>query len=297
MIFGPTASGKSGLAIVLAKQLNGIIINADSRQIYAETPILTACPTAEDYAAVPHDLYEVLPITERFSAAEYALKASQGIEKTVQAGKTPIVVGGTGFYIKALLGGLSEIPATDPEIEAELTLMTPEQRFNALKEADAPTAARLHANDTQRVLRALVVCKQTGKPLSEWQRGGGKSAFEAFKIGLNPPREVVHANIALRRREIMPNQGLLGEVKRLVDKGYAGEEPGLKGLANALLLQHVREGCPSWEEVTQKAIEADRQYAKRQYTWLKNSYGADMMLDEPNLTDTQMRAVLAFLQR
>ncbi len=298
MIFGPTASGKSGLALELAKHLNGCIINADSRQIYKNTSILTACPTAQDYAAVPHALYGFLPLTERFSAAEYATLARQTIDKTLRDGFLPMVVGGTGFYMRALLGGLSEIPPSDTQLEAEVGAMTLAERFEALKRVDPATAARLHTNDTQRVVRALVVWRQTGQPLSAWQKGRKhvELPWDVLKIGLMPPRAVVHANIAKRRREVMPALGLIDELKALLQKRYSGKEPGLKGLANALLLAHVRDGEPDWETVTQKAIEADRQYAKRQYTWLKNSYSPDLVLEHPDSNATLLE-VMAFLQR
>jgi tRNA dimethylallyltransferase len=302
MIFGPTASGKSGLALKLAKQLNGIIINADSRQIYAETPILTACPSPQDYIAVPHALYEFLPLKARFSAAEYADKAGQVIEKALVDGFLPIVVGGTGFYLRALLGGLSEIPASDERLEAEVMVMPQTARYAELGRVDPVTAVRLHENDTQRVVRALVVWRQTGKALSAWQTGdqkgeqGAELPWEVLKIGLMPPREVLHANIAKRRREIMPALGLIDELKALVNMGYTGEEAGLNGLANGLLLDYARTGTPPWDEVTQKAIEADRQYAKRQCTWLKNSYFADLLLESPDPTEA-LHAARVFLQR
>jgi tRNA dimethylallyltransferase len=298
IIFGPTASGKSGLALNLAKALNGMIINADSRQIYSGAPILTACPSPEDYKAVPHALYEFLPLSERFSAAEYAERAKQVIDKTIHDGFLPIVVGGTGFYIRALLGGLSEIPASDVGLEAEVTRLTQNDRFKELQMVDGTTAARLHEHDTQRVIRALVVWRQTGKPLSAWQKGGQGTElpWEVLKIGLMPPREVLHAQIAKRRQEIMPALGVSDEVQRLLEEGYTGEEPGLKGLANGLYLQHVKEGRPDWDVLTQKAIEADRQYAKRQCTWVKNTYKPDVLLESPNM-DVAMHAIGAFLQR
>ena len=298
MIFGPTASGKSGLALKLAKHLNGLIVNADSRQIYAETPILTACPSQADYKEVPHALYEFLPLKARFSAAEYADKATQVIEKALMDGFLPIVVGGTGFYIRALLGGLSKIPASDTKVEAEVLAMPQAARYAELGRVDPEAVTRLHENDTQRVVRALVVWRQTGKALSTWQIGGqtAELPWEVLKIGLMPPREVLHANIAKRRREIMPALGLVDELKILLSKGYTGEEAGLKGLANAVLLDYARTGTPAWDDVIQKAIEADRQYAKRQCTWLKNSYEADLLLESPAL-DAALPEVMAFLQR
>jgi tRNA dimethylallyltransferase len=292
ILFGPTASGKSALALKLAQALNGSIINADSRQIYQDIPILTACPSAIDYATAPHHLYEFLPVTERFSAAAYATLARQTIDKVITEGKVPIVVGGTGFYIKALLGGLSPIPASDPKIEAAVAAMAPTARFAALQAADPLSAAILHPNDTQRTVRALTLFRQTGQPLSVWKCGGHHTElpWEVVKIALCPPRPVVHEALRRRWEEVMPSLGLRDEANLLVKNGYSGTEPGLGGLAIPLWLAHARNEL-SLAEVTQKAIEADRQYAKRQYTWAKNSFGADVMLSEPNLPQ-----ILAFLQ-
>lgn len=285
VLFGPTASGKSALAIKLAQALNGEIINADSRQTYKGLPILTACPTAADYATIPHHLYEFLSPTERFSAADYMKKAIETIEEVLKKGKTTIVVGGTGFYLKALMGGLSPIPASDKALEAEIAALTPTERHKQLAQADPQTAAKLHPNDTQRTIRALTVWKQTGNPLSEWQKGGAEaeSPYAFFKIGLNPPRPVLHENLRRRWEEVMPAQGVVTESKTLAAQGFTGTEAGLGGLAIPLWISHARTGQPSLAEVTQKALEADRQYAKRQYTWLKNSYKPDLMLESPDI--------------
>ncbi|MCA3244448.1 MAG: tRNA (adenosine(37)-N6)-dimethylallyltransferase MiaA [Alphaproteobacteria bacterium] len=283
VLFGPTASGKSALALRLAKKLSKpLIINADSRQLYKGFPILNACPSAADYAAVPHALYEVLDPRTRFSAADYAKKVIEIIENSLKKGMIPVVVGGTGFYLRALMGGLSTIPASDPAIEALVAALPAAARFAALQVADPATAAKLHPTDTQRVVRALTVFRQTGQPLSAWQTGAEVPPlpWRWLKVGLNPPRAAVHAALRHRWEVTNPALGVVAEAQALVAAGYTGEEPGLKGLAIPLWLAHAR-GEVDLATVTQKALEADRQYAKRQYTWLRNSFGADLTLTAP----------------
>ncbi len=284
VLFGPTASGKSALALRLAEKLpKPLIINADSRQIYQGFPILNACPSAADYAAAPHALYEFLAPTQRFSAAAYAQKARETIEIALKNGQSPIVVGGTGFYLRALLEGLSQIPASDPLVETEVLALDAAQRYEILIKNDPISAARLHPNDTQRVVRALVVLRQTGKPLSSWQNTekSPTQGWRWLKVGLNPPRAFVHEALRQRWEVENPKRGLLAEIQALAAKGYTGAEAGLGGLAIPLWLAHVRTGNPAWAQVTQKALEADRQYAKRQYTWLNNSFKSDIKLDAP----------------
>ncbi len=284
VLFGPTASGKSALALRLAQRLpNPLIINADSRQIYQGFPILNACPTAAEYAQVPHALYEFLPPTSRFSAADYAKKATETIEKALSQGQSPILVGGTGFYLKALLGGLNAIPASAAQLEAEIAARPAPERFAELTRVDPITAAKLHPNDTQRVVRALVVYRQTGQPLSTWQTGAAAPShpWRYLKVGLNPPRTHLHEALRQRWEAVNPKLGLLAEIEALAAQGFTGQEPGLGGLAIPLWLQYARTGHPTLAEVTQKALEADRQYAKRQYTWLRNSFGADIAIETP----------------
>ncbi len=297
VLFGPTASGKSALALTLAGFLSKpLIINADSRQIYKGFPILNAAPTSADYAAVPHALYEWKDPRERYSAADYARDAIETIGKSFQNGQTPIVVGGTGFYLRALMGGLSPIPASTPALEAEVAALPADVRYQELQQVDSVSAALLHPADTQRVVRALTVFRQTGTPLSDWKRKQDLPdlPWRWLKVGLNPPRAAVHEALWQRWEQTNLARGVVAEAQALAAAGYTGTEPGLGGLAIPLWLAHARTGVPTLAEVTQKSLEADRQYAKRQYTWLKNSFGADIMLTAPT-ADEAVGAVLARL--
>jgi tRNA dimethylallyltransferase len=232
---------------------------------------------------VPHHLYEFLDPAQRFSAAAYAVQARAVVANILVRGRLPIVVGGTGFYFKALMGGLSPIPATQPALEAQLAALPTAERYAALQVADPATAARLHPNDTQRTTRALAVFRQTGVPLSQWQQGGQAAPpWPVLKVGLNPPRAQLHENLRRRWEDMLPAAGVVEEARALAARGYTGEEPGLKGLAIPLWLQHARTGTPPLAQVIQKALEADRQYAKRQYTWLNNSFAAQVMLTAPS---------------
>jgi tRNA dimethylallyltransferase len=286
VIFGPTASGKTALALALAQALaphhKAEIINADSRQVYRGLPILTACPTAAEYAQTPHHLFEFLAPTERFSAAQWATMANAKIAEIQARSAIPIIVGGTGFYLRALMGGLSQIPASNPIIEAAVAALPAATRHAELAAADPQTAAKLHPNDTQRTTRALTVFRQTGQPLSRWQQGGTAQSHTFLKIALNPPRATLHANIAHRWQHTLPARGLWEEVQRLAAQGLTGAEPALKGLAIPAWLAAAR-GEITRAEATQKAIWADNQYAKRQATWLKNSYGATLTLESADL--------------
>lgn len=286
VLFGPTASGKTALAVGVAQAMGPgrvEIINADSRQIYKGLPILTACPSAEEYAAAPHHLFEWLAPTQRFSAAAWAALAHEKIADIQARGALPLVVGGTGFYLRALMQGLSAIPASEAATEAVVAALSPAARHAELARVDPPMAAKLHPNDTQRTVRALTVFRQTGQPLSAWQQGQeGATPHRFVPIGLHPPRAQLHANIARRWHEALPARGLWAEAESLAAQGFTGAEPALKGLAIPAWLAAVR-GEISRAEATQKAIWADNQYAKRQCTWLNNSFQAEHVLESADV--------------
>lgn len=278
VIFGPTASGKSGLAIALAERLGGEVINADSRQVYKGMPIMSACPTAADYARVPHHLFEFLEVCERFSAGRWAELAAEKIGEILARGKLPIVVGGTGFYLRALMEGMSEIPEVPEAFEREFAEIDTSTLYAGLCGFDGILARKLKPGDRQRILRAVVVYRFTGKTLSAWQEGVKRGADFAFlKIGLKIPRAEVHARIA-ERWKVMVERGVVEEMRALRDAGYTTRDAALGGLAIPDFFAHL-EGKMTLAEVLERAVPRDRQYAKRQFTWLNNSYGADVIFE------------------
>lgn len=293
VIFGPTGSGKSGLALALAEKLGGEIVNADSRQIYKDMPLITACPTAEDYGRVTHHLYEFLMPSERYSSGAWALAAAGVVKEILGRGKVPVIVGGTGFYLRALLEGLSPLPEVPEEVfeavEAEVEADR-ETALAALAEADPVWAGKLMPTDTQRIARGLAVWRASGKRLSEWQEAplvkpdfSDVGDVRFVRIGLNPAREVLHARLALRWTQ-MVEMGLLDEMRGLKEKGYTQDLPALNGLGIAELFAHLG-GNGTLAEAVEAGLASHRQYAKRQVTWLRNQYDAELTLDRPDVAE------------
>ena len=211
VIFGPTASGKSGLAMQLAERLEAQggaeIINADSRQIYKHMPIIAACPSADDYARVPHHLYEFLGPDVRYSAGDYAAAAARVIADVLARGKTPLVVGGTGLYLRVLMEGISPMPPVPPKVqvavEAEVAADVA-AAYARLQAVDAVWAGRIMPTDPQRIARGLAIWGATGRTLTSWQGEKGEGApFNFVKIGVCLPRPVIHANIEARWKAML----------------------------------------------------------------------------------------------
>src|SRR5262245_16890769 len=231
LIAGPTASGKSGLALRLAEQLGGTVINADSMQVYRELRILTARPTLEDEARVPHLLYGFVSAAEAYSAGRYAVDAARAIEQARLSGRLPIVVGGTGLYFKVLLEGLSPVPSIDPDVRAfwrGRAAARPAPELHAiLRSRDAEMARRLMPNDRQRIVRALEVLESTGRSLADWQRQPGKpvlAAHETVRLLTIPDRET-QAGMIDARFEAMPGGGGGQEGRAPCGAGPRGERP------------------------------------------------------------------------
>ena len=272
LIFGPTASGKSALAITLAERDNGQIINADSMQVYAELDILSARPSRADEARVPHSLYGFVPAQQAYSVGRYVLDAARAIDEAVQVGRRPIIVGGTGLYFKALLEGLSPIPAVDEEVRAHWRQMAEIHGANALwqilSERDPQMALRLDPNDAQRIVRALEVIDSSGKSLAEWQSQRGSPVIEQAlceKLILMPDRETLHAK-AEARFDAMMAAGALDEAKRLSDLNLDPGLPASRALGVAPLIAAVR-GEVTIVDAVSRAKAETRQYIKRQTTW------------------------------
>lgn len=273
LIAGPTASGKSQAALSLAQSLGGIIINADSMQVYREFRILTARPSNADMNRVPHLLYGHVPATEPYSVARYERDARAALAHARSLKRLPIFVGGTGLYFHALTKGLSAIPPVPRAVrEAAKSLRDAigAEAFHAeLGKRDPAIAARLKAGDTQRTLRAFEVFEATGRPLSEWQGKSGPAPLDGWKLGrlvLDPPRDVLRARIA-ERFEKMLDEGALAEAQapEILDPALpAANILGLRQL-RALARDEV-----SKAEAVSSAVTATRQYAKRQSTWFRN---------------------------
>jgi tRNA dimethylallyltransferase len=275
VIAGPSASGKSRLAMAVAAAFNGVIINADSMQLYRELRILTARPSLADEAAVPHRLYGVLPAAQACSAAAWRELALAEIGAAESAGKLPIVVGGTGLYVRALLRGLAAVPPIPPAAHAEARAL--HDRLGAegfhrlLAERDPAMAARLPPGDRQRLLRAYTVVTATGKSLAHWQGAeAGTPAFDRPYLGLRleASRDWICARCDARLERMMA-EGALDEVRRLMALNLDPELPAMKALGVRELARHLR-GEGTLEDAMAATRLATRRYVKRQMTWMRN---------------------------
>lgn len=271
VICGPTGSGKTGFAIDLARQYDGEIVGADSMQVYRYMDIGTAKPTAEGLAAIPHHMIDVVDPDQDFDAAAYASMAADAIRRIMEGGRTVFVVGGTGLYIKALIHGLFEAGSSDPVIRRELRRQAAAQGTSRLHRRlggiDPASAARIHPNDTHRIVRALEVFEVTGQPLTQFQRHHGfrPKRFHALEIGLSWPRPELYDRINRRVDEMM-ELGFYDEVKQLLSKGYG---PNLKSM-QSLGYRHlsaVALGTAKMNDAVSLLKRDHRRYAKRQMTW------------------------------
>lgn len=270
-VVGPTASGKTSLAIELAQELNGEVISADSRIIYKDFNIGTAKPTKEEMCGVAHHLVDVIDPREDYSASKFKKDASAIIDNLIKNGKTPIIAGGTGFYVKSLLEGL-DIPESEPNIEFReemRKLLENEGRLylhKKLTEIDPITAKKLHPNDSFRVIRALEVYNDFGKPMSEVQTKTPPS-YDIVYAGLNSAdREYLYSRINLRV-DLMIEAGLVDEVQNLINK-YGKTLSLLKTLGYKEISEHL-DGLYSLEESIELIKKNTRNFAKRQLTWFR----------------------------
>lgn len=269
-VMGPTASGKTDLAIELARRLDCELVSVDSALVYRGLDIGSAKP---DY---PHHLVDIRDPTEVYSAADFALDANRVVADITARGKTPLLVGGTMLYFKAFLEGLAEMPAAQPEIRAEIAAQARSHGWphihRRLAQVDPQSAARIHPHHSQRLSRALEVYLASGVTLTEWHRSGGSDTPDRYRVvqlAICPvSRSVLHQRIA-RRFEAMMTAGLLDEVRHLWQRPdlHAGL-PAIRAVGYRQLWQHL-DGEYSLEEATQNAIAATRQLAKRQLTWLR----------------------------
>jgi tRNA dimethylallyltransferase len=277
LIAGPTASGKSALAARRAAERGGIVVNADSMQVYRELRILTARPAEADEAAVPHRLYGFRPASEPYSVAEWLKDVAPLIAAAREGGRPLVIVGGTGLYFKALLEGLSPVPAIPEDIRdwwrAEAAAATDSAALHGiLRERDPAMAARLAPTDPQRIVRALEVLEATGRSLLDWQQVQGEallSATEAELLFVSPPRETLYARCNARLDQMI-DAGALEEVRHLATQGLDPELPAMRALGVRPLLAHLR-GLLALDAAVEEAKTETRRYAKRQLTWARRN--------------------------
>ncbi len=304
VLAGPTASGKSALALAIAEGLAergraAVLINADSMQVYRELRLLTARPAAAEEARVPHRLYGVMPADTACSVAEWRVLALTAIEETLAASQVPIVVGGSGLYIRALLEGLSPMPDIPSDVRETARARYEslgEARFrDALAERDPAAASRIGAGDRQRLIRAWEVVEASGRPFEDWRAQEAEGlAWPALKLLLLPPREALYAACDVRL-EAMFAGGALEEVAALSGAGLDAELPAMKALGIEAITAHLAGGIDRGEAL-RRAQQATRRYAKRQLTWFRHQYDADMILSPgPDLVESAVAAVASFL--
>jgi tRNA dimethylallyltransferase len=268
VIAGPTASGKSALALALAEAENGIVINGDSAQIYRDLPILSAAPSAADEARAEHRLYGVRDGALPCSAADWAELAKSEIQRAHQLGKLPILVGGTGLYFRTLLDGIAPIPPIDPDVRQAVRSSPVETNRADLAALDPEAAARLQPGDTTRIARALEVVQSTGRTLRHWQsarEGGIADEIALNPLILLPPREWLYKRCDARFAGMVA-QGAIAEVERLLARNLDPNLPvmraiGVREIATFLI------GQTGHEAMIAAGSQATRRYAKRQYTW------------------------------
>lgn len=274
-LMGPTASGKTDLAMYLSDHLNIELISVDSALIYRGMDIGTAKPDAETLKRYPHQLVDIRDPAESYSAAEFRDDALQVIHQSLSAGRTPLLVGGTMMYFNALLKGLASLPASDPQVRAELDARIAAQGIEALHHqlvaVDPVAAARLHPTDTQRIQRAMEVYLLTGKTLTQhWQEQSPQELpFRVLSLALMPSdRAALHQRINLRFDQMLAD-GFEAEVAGLYGRGDLHEGmPSIRCVGYRQMWQYLQ-GRMDYDSMREKAVIATRQLAKRQYTWLR----------------------------
>lgn len=298
VICGPTGIGKTSLSLSLAKAFNGCIVGADSMQIYRYMDIGTAKPDAAELSVAPHYLIDVADPDEDFDAARFAREGRAAVSDICARGFVPFIVGGTGFYLKAILHGLFSASPVDPEIrrkiQTDLQLNDRDWLYERLSFCDPEAASRIHPNDTYRVTRALEIFEITGCPLSEYQKQHGfmDNPFETLKICLHMDRKILYERIN-QRVDLMIDAGLLEEVKSLQERGYSGDLKSMQSIGYRHMMEYI-EGKRTWDETIFTLKRDTRRFAKRQLTWFRKD--PDMLWKSPADVDEITEMVRNFLE-
>jgi tRNA dimethylallyltransferase len=269
LIAGPTASGKSELALRLAEATGGVIVNADSAQIYRDLPILSAAPSPADLSRTEHRLYGIRDGAEPCSAADWAALAKIEITILHGEGRLPILVGGTGLYLRTLLDGIAPVPPIDPEVRAEVRAASVAENLAALMPLDPVAAATLNPGDTSRIARALEVVRSTGRPLADWQKqreGGIGDQIELKKsLILLPTRSWLNERCD-RRFTAMVEAGAIAEVEKLLERNLDPQLPVMRAIGVREIAAFLG-GELTEAQAINAGQQATRRYAKRQFTW------------------------------
>jgi tRNA dimethylallyltransferase len=298
VIAGPTASGKSALALALSRLTPVTIINADASQVYRDLRIISARPSLEEEAQAPHRLFGHIDGALACSAADWATTATDAIAEAHAAGRLPMLVGGTGLYLRTLLDGIAPVPGIDPVIRASIRALPVDDAYAALSEADPEAAACLSANDSTRIARALEVVKATGKTMTHWQAqpsGGIGTEVDVSAMILLPPRDWLYARCDARY-DAMLTDGGVEEVQALLARGLDPVLPvmraiGVREIADMLAARETPEDCAALAKI------ATRQFAKRQYTWFRNQSPPEWERIEASLDSSEFINELAIKLR
>jgi tRNA dimethylallyltransferase len=273
-IMGPTASGKTGLALEFAKEVNCEIISVDSALVYTDMDIGTAKPTVGERQSVPHHLIDIIDPTESYSVAQFCKDAVSLISDIHSRNKVPVLAGGTMMYFNALINGISPLPKSDENIRSEINAQAKSKGWQALHQelcrVDPVSGERIHPNDPQRLTRALEVFRSSGRTLTEWQQEESDTCpYEITQFAIAPTeRSVLHKRIATRF-DIMLESGFEEEVKKLYERGDLHEDlPSIRSVGYRQMWQYL-DGQLSYHDMRERGIIATRQLAKRQLTWLR----------------------------
>lgn len=294
-VAGPTGAGKTAAGVALARALAGAVVNFDSRQVYADFPVITAQPTAEERAACPHLLYGFLATDRTLSAGAYADLAREAVEDAAARGLVPILVGGTGFYLRALLAPLPPIPRTPPAVRAAIQARWDREGpalHAELARADPVSAARVHPRDRQRVTRALEVFEATGRTFADWRGQAGPGPdWRVLTLGVALPLEALKARLEARISAMLA-AGALDEARAALARCPDRTAPGWTGIGCAELAAHLA-GESGLEEACGLWLKNTRAYAKRQMTWFRRQ--ADIRWFAPGEEQAMVAAARSFL--